>query len=248
VQSAYVGCVVFVTVSDDADTPEVADSLSATVVDLTISTNTITSAGNTADNLRTANATINAGTLEYQWQRNSDEGAYVNITGATAQTYAPVEADIGFRLRVQITATNGIREVVEVSLPPTALVTIADANLVLSGTAGGSYVQGDGIDVNHAKSGAGAVSYGSGYTDVCTVDVDGVVTYVAAGSCVITATLAANGIYAGDTESVTFTLSEVEKNNPAPSIDSRTSAEALSVVLEVKVWNTPSIEMVPRNF
>jgi hypothetical protein len=47
---------------------------------------------------------------------------------------------------------------------------------------------------------------------------------------------------------VTFTLSEVEKNNPAPSIDSRTSAEALSVVLEVKVWNTPSIEMVPRNF
>jgi hypothetical protein len=45
---------------------------------------------------------------------------------------------------------------------------------------------------------------------------------------------------------VAFTLGEVEKNNPAPSRDSRTSAEASSL-LEPRVSNTPSV-IVPRNF
>ena len=45
---------------------------------------------------------------------------------------------------------------------------------------------------------------------------------------------------------VTLTLVEVEKNNPAPSSDSKISAEAFSL-LELRVWNTPSV-IVPRYF
>jgi hypothetical protein len=43
----------------------------------------------------------------YQWQQcDSDGSNCANIAGATAQTYLVRAADIGFRLRVQVTATN----------------------------------------------------------------------------------------------------------------------------------------------
>ena len=45
---------------------------------------------------------------------------------------------------------------------------------------------------------------------------------------------------------VAFAFGEVEKNNPAPSSDSKISAEAFSL-LELRVWNTPRV-IVPRYF
>jgi hypothetical protein len=207
-----VGCVVFVTVSDDAETPDVADSLSATVVDLTISNNTITSAGSTANNLRTAAATVNAGTRTYQWQRNSGaDSAYVNITGATAQTYAPVEADLGFRLRVQVTATNGARSVVEVSLPPTAVVTAAPRSVTVD--ADGPFVVGDVFTVEFTYDGDDdgtnpVINFAS--NPACMVDENGEVTTLTAGNCEITVTVGASGIYddSGEDEN-TYTVDEI---------------------------------------
>ena len=43
----------------------------------------------------------------YQWQQCDSDGSNCgNISGATTQTYAVRAADIGFRLRVEVTATN----------------------------------------------------------------------------------------------------------------------------------------------
>ena len=50
-------------------------------------------------------------TYQYQWKRceagDPLNGPCVNIGGATSSFYTPVSADVGKRLRVQVTATNG---------------------------------------------------------------------------------------------------------------------------------------------
>jgi hypothetical protein len=51
--------------------------------------------------------TNNPTSFTYQWQRCDSGGANCNpISGATAQTYAVASADVGFTLRVAVTATN----------------------------------------------------------------------------------------------------------------------------------------------
>lgn len=44
-------------------------------------------------------------TFTYQWQRNT--GSWVNIAGATNKNYTPVNADIGYPLRLQVTPNVG---------------------------------------------------------------------------------------------------------------------------------------------
>ncbi|MHB1834928.1 MAG: hypothetical protein ACYCXW_08175, partial [Solirubrobacteraceae bacterium] len=45
-------------------------------------------------------------TLTYQWQRGDATDGYTDITGATSATYTAVAADVGYSLRVVVTATN----------------------------------------------------------------------------------------------------------------------------------------------
>ena len=45
-------------------------------------------------------------TYVMQWQNSPDGTNWANITGATAGSYSPVTADVGKRLRMQVTATN----------------------------------------------------------------------------------------------------------------------------------------------
>jgi hypothetical protein len=42
----------------------------------------------------------------YQWQRSMDGTAFADIVGATSDSYTPVADDIGFHLRVKVTATD----------------------------------------------------------------------------------------------------------------------------------------------
>jgi hypothetical protein len=61
--------------------------------------------------------------FKYQWRRCNSAGAScVNISGATASTYTPVAADVGFRLVSQVTATNSVGPA-QASSAATALVT-----------------------------------------------------------------------------------------------------------------------------
>lgn len=63
----------------------------------------VTGTAQVGQTLTTTNGTWagNAATYTRQWQRDG-----VNISGATATTYVPVEADIGSAIRAVVTATN----------------------------------------------------------------------------------------------------------------------------------------------
>ena len=45
-------------------------------------------------------------TYTYQWQRCTSSGTCTSISGATKSSYAPVAADVGYRLRATVTAKN----------------------------------------------------------------------------------------------------------------------------------------------
>ena len=80
-------------------------------------------------------------TLEYQWQRREFKGAaWSDISGATTDTYIPVEADLGYLVRVQATATNTAGSDTAFSLENEirAAMTIQAADPVVSGFSSGS--------------------------------------------------------------------------------------------------------------
>lgn len=60
------------------------------------------------------------GAQAYQWQEN--DGGWVNISGATAQTYTPIVGEIGNPLRVIVTETNATGS--------TSAISAATANVI----------------------------------------------------------------------------------------------------------------------
>ena len=94
----------------------------------------------------------------YAWQRSDDNGGWTSIAGATARTHVLAAADVGRRVGVQVTASNGfgsttavsqpsdvIASLVPVNVAPPALTGVARRGRELSGTTGswspiGSYV------------------------------------------------------------------------------------------------------------
>ncbi len=101
-------------------------------------------------NASTGNWTNNPNAYGYQWSRCSSAGsACVNIAGATgALTYLLASADVGFRIRVTITATNVLGWTASASsaarlvapLPPTSIV---------SPTVAGTTQQGQTLTANN---------------------------------------------------------------------------------------------------
>jgi hypothetical protein len=59
-------------------------------------------------------------TFAYQWQRCDSAGTCTDIPGATAQTYVVTPSDIGFSLRVVVTATNAFGSTKATSAPTAA--------------------------------------------------------------------------------------------------------------------------------
>jgi Ca2+-binding RTX toxin-like protein len=68
-------------------------------------------------------------TYQYQWKRcdaaDPLNGTCVNIAGATSSFYTPVTADAGKRLRVQVTATNGLGSVAQNSESSAPVIVLA---------------------------------------------------------------------------------------------------------------------------
>ncbi len=79
----------------------------------------------------------------YQWERcNGSGGACTNISGATGESYAPGDDDIGSTLRVSVVATNGSGSASAVTSAPSTAVALAPPSNVDSPTISGSAVQG----------------------------------------------------------------------------------------------------------
>lgn len=66
----------------------------------------------------------------YQWQRCSTATACNDVDGATAKTYGVRSADVGFSLRVMVTAHNSSGNSAPVASGPTAEVTASPASTV----------------------------------------------------------------------------------------------------------------------
>jgi Tol biopolymer transport system component len=70
-------------------------------------------------------------TFKYQWQRcNSTGGSCANIVGAISSTYFLTNADVGSRLRVEVTATNAAGSAKVTSEPTTVVEGLAPTNSV----------------------------------------------------------------------------------------------------------------------
>ncbi|WP_434620287.1 peroxidase family protein [Tabrizicola sp. M-4] len=111
---------------------------------------------------------ITAGSFAYQWQRSADGGAtWVNITGATAPSFTPAQAQVGQVLRVQVQFTDALGTVETVASAATTVVgDLQDGNLLgntLNGTAGDDILNGQGgADVLNGQAGNDTLTGGTG--------------------------------------------------------------------------------------
>jgi hypothetical protein len=88
----------------------------------------------------------------YQWQQcNSEGNSCTPISGATAQTYSPVTADVGHRLRVQETASNEGGSSAPASSEATAVVIPPVATNVKPPTITGAAQQGQTLTEHNGE-------------------------------------------------------------------------------------------------
>jgi hypothetical protein len=149
----------------------------------------------------------NATTLSYQWLRGTTP-----ISGATASTYTLAAADVGQAINVQVTS-NGFGG--SLAATPTAAVVKADQTTPVTVTLpnNGTAVVGlTGATATVAGgNGTGAYAYTSSDPSVATVDANGNITAVAAGTTKITAIRSGDGGYNDSAASAAVTLTVVPK-------------------------------------
>ncbi|WP_193372560.1 FG-GAP repeat domain-containing protein, partial [Planktothrix mougeotii] len=116
-----------VTAVNDAPTGNVSITGTATQNQTLTATNTLAD----ADGL---------GTLNYQWQESSDNGVtWTDISGATNNTFALSQAQVGKKVKVKVSYTDGQGTVETVNSSPTSLVAnindLPTGNVSITGTA-----------------------------------------------------------------------------------------------------------------
>ena len=101
--------------------------------------------------------------FSYQWIRGED----TDISGATRETYSPVEADVGHTLKVRVTFSDGdnFRHTLT-SEPTAAVVAAAKVSIATAHTAASPVVEGAGAQATFTLARTGAT------TESLTVDVD----------------------------------------------------------------------------
>ena len=80
-------------------------------------------------------------TLAYQWQRGDAADGYSDIAGATSADYTAVAADVGYDLRVVVTATNPDGSAVATSAP-TATIEQPPVNITAPAAPAGTLMNG----------------------------------------------------------------------------------------------------------
>ena len=118
-------------VRDDDDSPAIGD---VTVTTATTFTEGETLTADTSD-LTDADGLANAA-YTYQWVRTPSGGSDGDISGATSQTYVPVYADAGARLKVRVTVTDDEGHEAEFESAPTSAVAAASRPSVTVVSAG----------------------------------------------------------------------------------------------------------------
>ena len=116
------------------------------------------------------------GTLVWRWQSSSNGSSWSDITGATASSFTPTEAQVGLKLRVLASYTDGLGKAESVASTSTAAV--ANVNDAPTGkvSIGGTAQQGSLLTASQTLAdadGLGALGYrwqsstpGSAWTDI----------------------------------------------------------------------------------
>ena len=175
-----------------AGSPTPSISSSPTISGTTTYGQTLTSSTGTWNNTPTS--------YTYQWSRASTSGgSYVNISGATSNTYVLVPADVGQYLKVAVTATNSGGSATDTS---TATTVIAKANQTITFDTPTAKTYGDSaftLSASDTTTSGLSITYTSATTGICTISTR-TVTLVAAGTCTINANQAGNSNYNAATQ------------------------------------------------
>lgn len=170
------------------------------------------------------------GTLSYQWYKNSEKsitGAEV-IPGATSDSYVPSTTTLGVTY-YYCKVTNTLNGTTKTNNSGIATVTVAKViatpvSVVISNKTENSITTGnskkysvtvtlsDGTKVNNA-------TWESNDSSIVSVDNDGNVTALKAGTATITTTYTAGGVEKNDSVSITVTDAPVGNGNAGISID-----------------------------
>ena len=170
------------------------------------------------------------GTLSYQWYKNSEKSitGATAISGATSDSYVPSTTTEGVTYYYCV-VTNTLNGTTKTNNSGIATVTVAKViatpvSVVISNKTENSITTGnskkysvtvtlsDGTKVNNA-------TWESNDSSIVSVDNDGNVTALKAGTATITATYTAGGVEKNDSVSITVTDAPVGNGNAGISID-----------------------------
>ena len=167
----------------------------------------------------TFSVTATGSNLTYQWQQSTDGSAWANISGATSSSYTTQAATMdmdGWQYRCVVTDgnSNGVTSQAATLTVTAATVSVTGVSLdktELSLTVGDTETLTATVAPDNATD--KTVTWTSSNSTVATVDQNGVVTAVARGTAVITAT-AADGSGASASCTVTVTRPYIPPANP----------------------------------
>jgi Ca2+-binding RTX toxin-like protein len=138
-----------------------ASTATAAVVNVNdLPTGTVTLTGTATQNqvLTAANTLADVdglGTIGYQWQSSTDGTTWTAISGATASTFTLTATQVGLKVRVRASYTDGHGTAEAVASAATATIANVTAGLTINGTAGADVLTG-GLGNDTLNGGVGS--------------------------------------------------------------------------------------------
>ena len=184
--------------------------------------------------------------LTYQWQQSTDGSTWTDISGANSATYTTAATGLSmnnYQYRCKITGAGGEVTSDAATLTVTAAtVSVTGVSLdktELSLTVGGTETLTATVAPDNATD--KTVTWTSSDSTVATVDQNGVVTAVAPGTAVITATTADGG----KTASCTVTVSRYSSGGGSSSSSTSLSDRAIDDIQDARPGDTVEITLRP---
>ena len=208
-------------------TPDAYSDYCTTVVAAVVAKPQITVAENPFLFFTTATITCETegASIYYRYSEEDDWSEYTTALNITATTtiYAKAVKGEDESTVAQVTATKNLAE-------PTVTIDatgITNTN-VFDGTAAGSLLAN--VTYNDEAIEGAEVTWSGNNDAVATIDEDGVVTLVAAGSVTFTATYAGNGDYSEKAATYEMTVTNTDPNAPGTENNPYTVAEAIAFI------------------